>query len=491
MIRGRYRVSASSVAMAGLVFGLSASSALAQAWNQWNTGTSGDYTNNAKWALGHFASPTEIANFRSGTYTVNLPATYDITNDMVVTADAGTTVTTLDIPVGRTLTCLGVHYNNLYAPRSMTITGGGTLDLVNNAQIQPQHNDDAYVTVDGATVLAGSITGRNKGGFLLTNNAVVTLTSAILTPYDGSGTFYLYVRDGSTLTCQEVYIPSYVGNTTATGVVEVSGGSTLIGRNRFKIGAADAPNKGTGSCLVTGAGTVLSNVDSHIYIAARDLAAFPGEGAGGSLTIDDGATVYAHGIYMFSNATLFVDGGSTLKIKSLLWIYDGAWFGGTGTVTTMGGNLDFDMRGGTIAPGGTNRVGAITFTGNVYVDIRPGEPSGDNAMEFELESPSSYDTIHIGRTMDFDKDGNGDGDMDVTVTILENCVPAVSDTFDLITVQDAMYNTDHLPTLTIVNANPAIISVSGSLSMFDSNKRMRLTITDVELAPTGTVITIR
>ena len=70
-------------------------------------------------------------------------------------------------------------------------------------------------------------------------------------------------------------------------------------------------------------------------------------------------------------------------------------------------------------------------------------------------------------------------------------IPKVGDTFDLITLSSETITVNTMPTLTMVISNPKILlGISGSLSIVDSNRTLRLTITDVDLLPTGAIFKI-
>ena len=289
---------------------------------------------------------------------------------------------------------------------------------------------------------------------------------------------------GSTLEVVTQTLIGYGANDNITGYIEVSGASTVTSTGWVKLYIPHGTGTNvTASVLITGAGTTWTVSDST-YVGQ----ATPGAGTRGTLTIADGATLNAYWIGIYTNGTVALSNATIIGNTQGICISVYGRLEADGTIGDPSKYIYNKLyMGGAVAPGGSNSIGTIAYN-RVYFEVHSG------TLEFELNSTNEFDKITATRSMWFDYDDDGDGG-DIVVTVLDGLdgfIPKVGDTFDLITLSSETITVNTMPTLTMVISNPKILlGISGSLSIVDSNRTLRLTITDVDLLPTGTIFKMK
>lgn len=381
----------------------------AHAENDW-TGGDGNWSDAGKWSqsrvpdndpVGNFDDPTRIGTGTAGTVTVDADAaagrlqvggggtlnvlgghTLSTTNlSTVGLSGLGTGIGTMVVGGTWDAGSTGVRVGN-GAGGTLTISNGGALTMANGLlSVGLNAGGDGTLNIDGGSVtnsVAALRVGYNgsTGTVTLTNGGTLSTSNLNLigdANTAGAGTGAVTISGAGSKWTITSGTPTGYGNlvigrgTGANGSLTVSGGGAFDYQNNAGtvwVGMNDVANDGhgggTGSVIVTGAGSLL-NSESGVVLGQ-------GAGSSGSALIEKGATltVQSAGSLLVGRGgegSLTVSSGGTVNADSYMAVADGS----KGSVTVSGAGSSLTVAGGAINVGIHGGDGTLTVSDGGHV----------------------------------------------------------------------------------------------------------------------------
>src|SRR4029450_1492368 len=239
---------------------------------------------------------------------------------------------------GSSVTVAGFTGVGIFAPGTLTISNGGTLNSQTGAEIDG-FSDTPNVTVTGAgstwtvggaglAVGGGSTTGA--GTLTVANGGRVSVTGTVGVGDQTTGTSFMTVTGaGSTVTASNRLL---IGQTSvAIGTVTIADGGMVSAGTRTRIGLGSTLNLGVGGLsgalvtpLIDNEGAIVTNFTDTLTLAADISGTGTLSKAGTGTLILSGTNSYSGGTTVTGGLINFLAGGL-----------------GTGTITVNGGGLQW------------------------------------------------------------------------------------------------------------------------------------------------------
>jgi len=304
-----------------------------------------------------------------------------------------------------------------FQAQSATLTGKGTVMMSNN----PNNTIGAFGggltnlnnTIQGAGQIGNTQAAVNNKGKIIANQPTALIIDAV--PFSNPGT--LIVNQGSLMNINDAF-SNFSGTTLSGGTYMVSGTLQFNGANIVN-DAAHITLKGTTSAIIDQASNdglrnfvAITSKGSLTLISGKTLTTPAGLSSAGKLTVGAGTNLKVTGSYTQTAGSTTVDG--TLTAPSGTTISAGSVFG-HGTIAS------------TVVSSGTFTAGdSPTHTGKLSPSTYTQKASGSlNIAIGGLTAGTQYGQLAVTNGASL----NGT----LNVTLINNFVPAIGNTFTILT----------------------------------------------------------